>query len=358
MPSYGVFLRPNRFDVSAPLAFLLLGLGLGAGVLLFILAGREDTLYTVGSVLWMAIVAGVFTYVRSPGKTVGIELTDQSVRLGQWPDDVIHLDRRQVATVEVSGAPWNGEVVRPAARSYLIEGAHYLSVICHDQTVFHVALDKENMYADRIVESLVNRTALVTPFAYAREADRAEARKAVGSTTETTSTPVADERLWADEVRRHDEILLAYLPYETDPHLHLEFPALSDVTVEQTAEFLHALGEASALRTESYPAVGTMAHGYRQTVRQLAVEWSKAEKNARRAGISLLTGPHQRKITQASKLLRHAESASTDLERAAYLQQVKAIMDELTAEGAITPPRRITAEIDARAQLALEGSAE
>ncbi|MEU4341500.1 hypothetical protein AB0H00_09550 [Nocardia sp. NPDC023852] len=123
-----------------------------------------------------------------------------------------------------------------------------------------------------------------------------------------------------------------------------------------TAGFHHALREANALRSETMPADAKFAAAYRDAVRRLAVAWATAERSAKREGTSYLDPVDRRKLEQAAKLLRHAEGAASPAERAAYLRQVKSIMEELVHNGAVRTPPKIVEAIDTVTSLAIEAA--
>ncbi|PRZ43745.1 hypothetical protein CLV47_102436 [Antricoccus suffuscus] len=158
-------------------------------------------------------------------------------------------------------------------------------------------------------------------------------------------TKSARRRTWDADVARHEAILLSYLPYETDPHVVMRYPAITDLTQEPTADFFDALHAAGSLRTESYPDDQPTETAYGQRVAALARAWAAAERHAKQRGTSYLDPVDARRLAQASKLLRHAEGATTEAERAAYLHQVKALVDVLIDNGAVALPAGALAQI-------------
>lgn len=156
----------------------------------------------------------------------------------------------------------------------------------------------------------------------------------------------ARRRTWQADVARHEAILLSYLPYETDPYVVMRYPAITDLGQESTADFFDALHSAGALRTESFPDDERTEVAYGQRVAALARAWAAAERHAKQRGTSCLDPVDARRLAQASKLLRHAEGAATEAERATYLHQVKAVIDALTDNGAVVLPPRVLAQID------------
>lgn len=105
------------------------------------------------------------------------------------------------------------------------------------------------------------------------------------------------------------------------------------------------------------PADSTFAVEYRDAVRRLAVAWAVAERTAKREGTDYLEPADRRKIQQAAKLLRHAESTGSLPERAAYLRQVRAIMEELVDNGAIHAPVQVVEAIEPATTQAIAAAA-
>lgn len=164
--------------------------------------------------------------------------------------------------------------------------------------------------------------------------------------------------LWEAATDRHDAVLRAYLPYETDPLLVLEHPAISDVTQEPTQEFLEALGRAQALRTDALPMDAEFRADYDAAVRELEAAWERARRHAMRVGRDYLEGRDARLVTQAGKLLAQARDSTSALERAAYAARAHRLLGELTSRGAIVLPPRVIAAVAAQARRAIEGPDE
>lgn len=150
---------------------------------------------------------------------------------------------------------------------------------------------------------------------------------------------------WDAARERHDEVLLAYLPYETEPLVALEYPALSDVQDPDSAAFFEALYDAQVLMTERFPG-DSIATSYIESVRVLGRAWRVAERNARRRGIFDLADPDQQSITQAIKLLRHAERTDGS-ERATYAERAHTLLSGLIDRRVISLPRPAMARIEA-----------
>lgn len=367
---YGSYVAAAR-DTTFPVA-------VGAGSLVTVALsgwawteiGRDSVLATFALVIPMVIALGVaLLAARRRRARIGIQISATEVMLGNWPQRTYRFPRAAITKVAMSKGPWTGSSsTTPASHDFRRWSHHYLQITLRSGDTFCVAADPHNNPVnDRIVREL-RRTA--TPAALepkpARSADPAP--KPVPETPvngpdhvpESPPTglaaPSSAEKLWSAATLKHDEVLLAYLPYETEPLRVMRYPALTDITHPATAGFHDALGEANALRTEAMPAETTFASAYRDSVRRLTVAWATAERSAKREGTSYLDPVDRRKIEQAAKLLRHAEGAASPPERAVYLRQVKSIMEELVDNGAIHPPPKIVEAIDTAASLAIDAA--
>lgn len=169
----------------------------------------------------------------------------------------------------------------------------------------------------------------------------------------TTRMPPTTRMRWAAAQERHQAVLLAYLPYENEPLVALRYPVLTDVRDPDSAAFFDALYDAQALRTEEYPG-DTFANDYIDSVRVLARAWATAERNARGIGISALADPDQQDISQAIKLLRHAEGVD-GAERATYAERAYALLRRLIDRGVLSVPKQAMARIEAARRPELGG---
>ncbi|MEO9328841.1 hypothetical protein [Gordonia aurantiaca] len=167
-------------------------------------------------------------------------------------------------------------------------------------------------------------------------------------------TEEAARRLWEESTRRHDEILGAYATYELDPAMVLRYPAVTDVTVEQTQDFHHALDEATALRTDTYPGDRGVADAYQQAVRRLRRAWIACEKHGRRVGTDYLDPADQNSLETALKLYKHAEASNTPTEQATYYGRVRDIVSTMTDRGVLHPPEAAITELANVTRRALE----
>lgn len=373
---YAYYLRPTRPLVRATSAVappLILALFFA-----FVLLGPSPT-SAIAVLAAVGVIGTLRLYVEQPAAEIGVALTETHVIIGRGPSDTRTIERSRIISCVRSDRTWRGEEPPAAAASWLIKRLPYLTITCDDGVAYNVAFDSANMYADHIYDVLRGSVDLLTPTALASQArsatttrEPAESSTADDSVDGETSAPEtaaeadrrassaatldAEHRLWTAATQRHDEILLAYFPYESSPQLLLAYPTMSDVTVPETGDFVEALGDATALRTDAFPQSLVIAQAYRDAVKTLATAWANAERSAKRLGTSLLDGPDRKRLDQAAKLLAHADSATSSHERAAYLRQVKTIVDDLVRSGAITAPPKVMMQIERLTARAIEAA--
>ncbi|NKY33025.1 hypothetical protein HGA13_08060 [Nocardia speluncae] len=358
---YGMYVAADR-DPVFPVAF-----GVGSLTTLMVSGwawtefGRDSVLATVALMIPMVIALGaVLLAARRRPPRLGIQLSPTEVMLGNWPERTFRFPRAAVTKVTMSNGPWTGSSTAAApSHDFRRRMHHYIQITLRSNDIFCVAADPHNNPVnDRIVREL-RRTA--GPAALEPQAARPpkrplEAPAAAPESPTGLASPSSGEKLWAAATRKHDEVLLAYLPYETEPLILMRYPALTDITQPATAGFHDAMEEANALRTETMPSDSKFAAAYRDSVRRLAVAWATAERTAKREGTTYLDPRDRRKLEQAAKLLRHAEGAASSPERAVYLRQAKSILVELVDNGAIHTPPKIVEAIDTATSLAIEAA--
>lgn len=147
--------------------------------------------------------------------------------------------------------------------------------------------------------------------------------------------PAPEVVLWRAAAAEHDRVLAAYLPYETDPALILSYPAVTDVGEQPTADFHDALARAQALRPETGPVGPEQADAYHRAVTEAARRWSVCEDHGRRTGHGRLSAPDAADLDRAAKLLRHAAGAATELERAAYLDRARTLVEDIAGRATV-----------------------
>ncbi|MGM5069189.1 hypothetical protein EU244_030640 [Rhodococcus qingshengii] len=337
--------------------------------------GRDDLLATVAVVIPMVIALGAMLAVtRRPSPRLGIQISATEVMLGRWPDRTYRFPRSAVTQVKMSNGPWAGSSTAALPSHDFRKPLHYyLQITVRSGDIFCVAADPiDNPVTDRIVLELKRTAAPLALEPAPSSSNGAESKQSPPlhmpkdqpnrapkpPPPGDLAAPSSAEKLWETATVKHDEILLAYLPYETEPLILMRYPALTDITHPATARFHEAMEESTALRTETMPSDASFAAAYRDAVRRLSVAWAAAERAAKREGTTYLDPVDRRKIEQAAKLLRHAEGAESPPERAAYLRQVKSIMDELVDNGAIHAPLKIVEAIEAATTRAIEAAAQ
>lgn len=162
-----------------------------------------------------------------------------------------------------------------------------------------------------------------------------------------------EERIWLSATSRHDQVLAEYYPYESDPKLLLQFPALTDIQQAPTADFFEALHDAVALRTDRYPESAPFAEQYLSSVRNLVRAWDAAKRHAQRVATTYLNEVDARKADRAAKLLAQAQSTTEAHERTTYLAAARTLVDELRSSGAIVLPPMAAAAIEAASRRAI-----
>lgn len=184
--------------------------------------------------------------------------------------------------------------------------------------------------------------------------ESAQSTPPAGPRIADAGTEEAAKRLWEDAVRHHNDILGAYGAYELDPAMLLRYPAITDVTVEQTQSFQLALDEAQALRTEAYPGNRGLADAYQQAVVALRRAWIACESHGKKVGTGYLEQADQDELDTALKLYNHAAASTMPAEQATYYGRVRQIVSKLAERGAIHPPKVQLAQLEGVTRRAIE----
>ncbi|GAB3298671.1 hypothetical protein EK0264_17155 [Epidermidibacterium keratini] len=292
---------------------------------------------------------------RGRGHGVGVDVTDTVVRLGRFPNEVVEIPRDQVASAVVSTTPFRQQASPPPTRTFVLFNWHYLTLTTRSGEVYRVAFEQSADGSDPSPGAQQVGRLLGAVDEHAPVADPSRDAQ-LGAAKPAPPDEHAAERLWVTAFARHDEVLAAYAPYEMDPVTALTYPAISDVSVPETASFFEALAEASALRPEDPRHAGAIFDEYRAAVRRLTQAWRSAERRARQVGTDLLADDDARRLRQATKLLGHAERAATAAERASYLRSARELIERLTHNGAITAPPRVIEQIESTTALAIEAA--
>ncbi|MFF4392969.1 hypothetical protein ACFY0G_40545 [Streptomyces sp. NPDC001552] len=162
-------------------------------------------------------------------------------------------------------------------------------------------------------------------------------------------TAARRERAAAQLARRqaietdHDEITQAYGEYVCDVLAFLDRPALDDVTVPQTAAFLHAMDAADDARR------GSDLAAYRAAVSALKTAWRAGDEHARKTGTHHVPSPERAAVAKARGLLEIAlDGGGGEHERQAAYVKARELLD-----GVLTIPRQAAAQLETRHRLTL-----
>ncbi|GAB3298676.1 hypothetical protein EK0264_17160 [Epidermidibacterium keratini] len=344
---------------SVPRPALICGLLATVLIVVGVVVGSEPYVAPLICVV-LAGLAAWYLYQRTPTDGIGVEISDDTVRLGRWPGHVVTLNRAEITSVDESTSPWHGPRPGHGIRAFVLPDYYYLTVRAGSGRTYQVAFDKNpstGRVSDAAAKVLRHLTASLSE---PTEPDDAHRPLAGSPPDARTSDHAADnhraDRLWDSAMARHDEVLAAYAPYEMDPVTALTYPAISDVSVPETADFFEALADATALRPEDPASAGAILEQYRAAVRRLTQTWRTAERKARQVGTDLLADDDARRLRQATKLLGHAEGAANAAERASYLRGARELIERLIERGAITAPPRVIEQIEASTALAIEAA--
>ncbi|GAB2717846.1 hypothetical protein [Kitasatospora kifunensis] len=132
---------------------------------------------------------------------------------------------------------------------------------------------------------------------------------------------------------RHDAVLDAYGEFTSDILAILERPCLADVSVQETADLIHALAAAADARSLAGPSVDA---DYGRAVTALEIAWQVADARARKVGTSHLPKPERAAIVQARRLLQTAlgDGVSENERQLAYQHAMRLI------DGVVTIPQQ------------------
>jgi hypothetical protein len=140
---------------------------------------------------------------------------------------------------------------------------------------------------------------------------------------------------------RHEAVLDAYAEIQINLLDHLDRIALTDVTVRQTANLIHALDTA---RDARIPTGLQGLDAYREAVTNLELAWEIADRHARATGADYLSEPQRRKVRHARAALAlasdphgHGPQRHLALQRAVHL-----------LEHIVPVPREAVASLEAR----------
>ena len=163
-----------------------------------------------------------------------------------------------------------------------------------------------------------------------------------------------DRALLAVLTSRHDQVMLEYGKYETDLVEVFSRPALTDVSVPQTAAFLAAWGAADDRRPAagSRPSQPVFAR-YEEAVRTLEAKWDLADRYATRVGLRNIPVGEQRTVRRAVALLKQAlDPGQPDEARQAFYDHALRLVRDI-----VTVPKRALAAIESAHRLAITPTA-
>ncbi|MFJ8627422.1 hypothetical protein ACIRD3_31900 [Kitasatospora sp. NPDC093550] len=141
---------------------------------------------------------------------------------------------------------------------------------------------------------------------------------------------------------RHDLVLEQYGAFCSDILTVLERPLLTDVSVRETAELVHALAAAADARAAGAESPAE----YGRAVTALEIAWQVADRHARKVGTGQLPERERAAVARAQRLLRTAlgEGASDAERQTAYRRAVELL------EGIVVIPREVTSAIEGGAR--------
>jgi len=293
---------------------------------------------------------GTITYGRlGRHGAVLITVDTDTVYLGHETHGIVSYPLSALTAVRRCG-PADRTSARVNGPRLTVRGQGYLELTFSTDTgtdVWQVAVAP----SDPAAAEVFSRLAATLP-----GAESAAAESPSASRIADAGTDEAAKRLWEEAFRRHDDILGAYGAYELDPAMLLRYPAITDVTVEQTQTFHVALDEAGALRTESYPGNRGLADAYQQAVVALRRAWIGCEAHGKKVGTSHLDPADQAELDTALKLYNHAMSSTSTAEQASYYGRARDIVTKLTDRGVLHPPKAQLAQLEGVTRRAIEAA--
>jgi hypothetical protein len=299
--------------------------------------------------VFVIVSLGALAYGRraTPGAVL-VTVDADTVYLGDEQQGIVGYPLSALTAVRQDGP---ADATAPEGRRLTVRGKEYLTLSFATDTgnddEWRIAVVTPDPATAEVVRRLKASLPDPEPDAYA---EPGAARIADAGTEE------AAKRLWEDAIRRHDEILGAYGGYELDPTTLLRYPAITDLTVEQTQAFHIALDEAGALRTGVYPGKRGLADAYQRAVVTVRRAWIACVSHGRRVGTSYLDPADRAELDTALKLYQHAASSTTPTEQATYYGRVREIVTKLTERGALHPPKVALAQLEGVTRRAIEAA--
>lgn len=344
-----------RHRASATAGALLLVAGLIALVALNLVGATGSVIATTAAALVTASL-GAVCYGRLGNRgAILVTVDNDNVYFGTEARQIVSYPLASL-TAARQGGP--AEVTSTSGRHLTVKGQKYLTLTFGTDTgatdEWWVAIIESDPAAAQLLDRL--QAMLPEPAAATTPHRAAEPPPPPGPRIAEAGTEEAAKRLWEDAIRRHNDILGAYGSYELDPVMLLRYPAITDVTVEQTQTFQVALDEAQTLRTEQYPDNRGLADAYQQAVVALRRAWIGCEAHGKKVGTSYLDQADQDELDTALKLYNHATAGTTPAEQATYYGRVREIVGKLAERGAIHPPKVQLAQLEGVTRRAIESA--
>ncbi|MDL9937245.1 hypothetical protein QSJ18_10865 [Gordonia sp. ABSL1-1] len=337
---------------------LLNALGMPGAVIAAVVAGL------------VSLTAAIAAYGRL-GERGAILLTvdEDTCYLGDENRQLVSFPLASLAAVSLEG-PAEATTASSGGRRLRVAGTKYLVVTVDPHRADPLASGVEEtweiavVHTDPAAAEVISRLHAHAPAKVSERAAKVAAtpraaadvpdRGAGGPRVADAGSEDAARRLWEEATRRHDAVLGDYAAYELDPALMLRYPAVTDVSVEETQNFHLALDEATALRTDDYPGDRGRADAYQQSVARLRRAWTVCETRGRKVGVGYLDPADQQDLDTALKLYRHAAGSDVPSEQATYFGRVRDIVTRLADRGALNPPSATLAELESVTRKALE----
>ncbi|MEZ0365033.1 hypothetical protein ACAG26_15225 [Mycobacterium sp. pUA109] len=344
----------GRHHVASKTAAALLNAGLIALVALNV-AGVSGFVVAATVAALVTVSLGVVAYGRLGDRGAVLVTVDaDTVYFGTEDHEIVSYPLSSL-TAARRGGP--AEATAMTGRHLTVRGQKYLKLTFATDTgsdEWWVAIVESDPAAAEVLDRL--QATLPEPEAAAGPKPAAASTGSGGPRIADAGTEEAAKRLWEEAVRRHDSVLGAYGVYELDPAMLLRYPAITDVTVEQTQTFQVALEDAQALRTEAYPANRGLADAYQQAVVTLRRAWIGCESHGKKVGTTYLDQADQDELDTALKLYNHAAASTTPAEQATYYGRVREIVARLVDRGAIHPPKGQLAQLEGVTRRAIESA--
>ncbi|WP_046317105.1 hypothetical protein [Mycobacterium sp. UM_Kg1] len=351
----------GRHHAAARAGLVLLVAGMMTLVALNLAGAPGFVIATTAATLVTAALAAL-TYGRLTGRgAILVTVDGDSVYFGDEARQIVSYPLTSL-TAARRGGP--ADVTSTDGRYLTVLGHKYLKLTFSTDTAgsdeWWVAIVESDPAAAEILRrlqsALPSRVAGAAAGPPPAPARAPQPPPAAGPRIADAGSEEAAKRLWEDAIRHHNAVLGAYGSYELDPAMLLRYPAITDVTVEQTQTFQMALDEAQALRTEEYPGNRGLADAYGRAVTVLRRAWIGCEAHGKKVGTGYLDRADQDELDTALKLYNHAAASTLPAEQATYYGRVRDIVTRLAERGAIRPPKVQLAQLEGVTRRAIESA--